>query len=73
MKRYQYYVVWASGDKFGKSKIVLDSPVANLKHMEGLEVLIKKEGGLTPEEGVTILNYFEFVIIEEKELMGPRA
>jgi hypothetical protein len=69
MKKYQYYVIWASGEAFGKSKIVLDTKIKSLKEMEGLEALICKEGKL---ELITILNYFEFEITEEKELMGPR-
>ena len=72
MKRYQYYVVWSSENTFGKSKIVLDTPITNLKHMEGLELLIKREGLLSDDTKITILNYFEFVVVEEKELMGPR-
>ena len=61
--------MWASGDAFGKSKVVLDQKVKCLKDMEGLELLLCKEGNLA---AVTILNYFEFEIIEDKELMGPR-
>jgi len=69
LKRFQYYVVWASSDSFGKSKIVLNTRIKCLKDMEDLEKVMCKEANLP---SLTILNYFEFEITEEKELMGPR-
>lgn len=69
MKRFQYYVIWAADDNFGKSKIVLNTKIKSLKDMEGLEKVIMKEANIP---AITILNYFEFEITEEKEFMGPR-